>query len=146
MSRDGQRGDRAGRRGPPVPATGYLAAPDGTLYAGLLDGGAWHKVAALPCTPGAAANSGLPRQLLLAPDGIVPGGHARLAVVCAAPSPGSTVVYLSNDGGANWIEQTGVGSAGTSLIGEPQSLTDRTDGTLILATKGSTSHQEASTC
>ena len=122
-----------------VPATGYLVAPDGTLYAGPLDGSAWHKVAALPCTPGAAASSGLPRQLLLAPDGIVPGGHARLAVVCAVPSPGSTVVYLSDDGGANWTEQTGVGSAGTSLIGEPQSLTDRTDGTLILATEGSTS-------
>jgi hypothetical protein len=122
-----------------VPATGYLAAPDGTLYAGPLDGGAWHKVAALPCTPGAAASSGLPRQLLLAPDGVVPGGRARLAVVCAVPSPGSTVVYLSNDGGSNWAEQSGVGSAGTSLIGEPQSLTALNDGTLILATAGSTS-------
>jgi len=122
-----------------VPATGYLAAPDGTLYAGPLDGGAWHRVAALPCSPGAAANSGLPRQLMMAPDGILPGGHARLAVVCAVPSAGSTVVYLSNDGGANWTEQTGVGSAGTSLIGEPQSLTTLTDGTLILATTGSTS-------
>ncbi len=122
-----------------VPATGYLAAPDGTLYAGPLDGSAWHKVATLPCTPGAAANSGLPRQLLLAPDGIVPGGHARLAVVCAVPSPGSTVVYLSVDGGANWAEQTRVGSAGTSLIGVPQSLTALTDGTLIVATEGSTS-------
>jgi hypothetical protein len=77
--------------------------------------------------------------LLLYPDGIVPGGHPRLAAVCAVPSPGSTVVYLSVDGGANWAEQTSVGSAGTSLIGEPQSLTDRTDGTLILATAGSTS-------
>lgn len=122
-----------------VPATGYLAAPDSTLYAGPLDGSAWHRVGALPCAPGAAASSGLPRQLLLYPDGIVPGGHARLAAVCAVPSPGSTVVYLSVDGGANWAEQTSVGSAGTSLIGEPQSLTDRTDGTLILATEGSTS-------
>jgi len=122
-----------------VPATGYLAAPDGTLYAGPLDGSAWHRVAALPCSPGAAADSGLPRQLMLAPDGIVPGGHARLAVVCAVPSPDSTVVYLSDDGGANWAEQTGVGLAGTSLIGEPQSLTDLTDGTLILATVDSAS-------
>lgn len=122
-----------------VPATGYLAAPDGTLYAGPLDGSAWHKVAALPCTPGAAASSGLPSQLMLAPDGIVPGGHARLALVCAAPSPDSTVAYQSNDGGANWTKRTGVGSAGTSLIGLPQSLTTLTDGTLILATKGSAS-------
>jgi hypothetical protein len=123
----------------PRPAPRDLAAPDGTLYAGPLDGGAWHRVAALPCNPGPAASSGLPRQLMLAPDGIVPGGHARLAVVCAVPSPGSTVVYQSNDAGAHWTEQTGVGSAGTSLIGEPQSLTTRTDGTLILATEGSTS-------
>jgi hypothetical protein len=122
-----------------VPATGYLVAPDGTLYAGPLDGTAWHRVAALPCEPGQASNSGLPRQVLLAPDGIVPGGHARLAIVCAVPSPGSTVVYLSNDGGVNWTKQTGVDSAGTSLTGTPQSLTDLTDGTLILATEGSTS-------
>jgi Neuraminidase (sialidase) len=77
--------------------------------------------------------------VLLAPDGIVPGGHARLAVVCAVPSPGSSVVYLSDDGGATWTEQTGIGSAGAALIGMPQSLTDLTDGTLILATEGSTS-------
>lgn len=122
-----------------VPATGYLAAPDGTLYSGPLDGGAWHRVATLPCSPGAAASSGLPRQLMLASDGIVPGGHARLAAVCAVSSPGSTVVYRSADGGANWTKQTAVGSAGTSFIGEPQSLTTKTDGTLILATEGSTS-------
>jgi hypothetical protein len=122
-----------------VPATGYLVAPDGTLYAGPLDGKAWHRVAALPCTPGQALNSGLPRQVLLAPDGIVPGGHARLAAVCALPSPGSTVVYLSADDGATWTEQTGVGQAGLSLVGMPQSLTALTDGTLILATLGSTS-------
>lgn len=59
--------------------------------------------------------------------------------MCAVPSPGSTVVYLSVDGGANWTEQTGVGSAGTALIGVPQSLTALTDGTLIVATEGSTS-------
>ena len=123
-----------------VPATGYLAAPDGTLYSGPLDGGAWHRVAALPCSPGPAANSGLPSQLMLAPDGIVPGGHARLAVVCALPSMAGTLVYLSDDGGAHWTEQTNVGPrGGLSLIGMPQSLTTKTDGTLILATVGSTS-------
>ena len=127
-----------------TPATGYLVAPDGTLYAGPLDGSAWHQVAALPCNPGAAANSGLPRQVLLAPagtgsSGTGSSGGARLAVVCAVPSPGSTVVYLSDDGGATWTEQSGVGSAGLSLIGEPQSLTALPDGTLILATEGSTS-------
>jgi hypothetical protein len=122
-----------------VPATGYLAAPDGTLYAGPLDGSGWHRVAALPCSPGQAWNSGLPRQVLLAPDGIVPGGHARLAVVCAVPSSGSTVVYRSNDDGATWAKRADVGQGGTSLIGMPQSLTDLTDGTLILATQGSTS-------
>jgi hypothetical protein len=47
-------------------------------------------------------------------------------------------VYLSVDGGVHWTEQTSVGSAGTSLIGMPQSLSDLTDGTLIVATEGST--------
>jgi hypothetical protein len=125
-----------------LPAAGYLVAPGGTLYSGPLNGSAWHRVAALPCVPGGAWSNGLPRQVLLAPDGVVAGGGgARLAVVCAVPSSGSTAVYLSNDGGATWAERTGTGQAGTSLIGMPQSLTALTDGTLILATEGSTSSQ-----
>ena len=92
-----------------------------------------------PAPPGQRRPAGCPGSCCLRRTASSPGGHARLAVVCAVPSPGSTVVYLSVDGGANWTEQTGVGSAGTALIGVPQSLTALTDGTLIVATEGSAS-------
>ncbi len=77
------------------PATGYLVAPDGTLYAGPLDGTAWHKVTALPCTPGpgtgggaaagAAADAGrhVVRGRIAAGHGLLPGNgghHLRLRV------------------------------------------------------------------
>ncbi|MCW2894016.1 MAG: glycosyl hydrolase, repeat-containing protein [Actinomycetia bacterium] len=122
-----------------VPATGYLVAPDGTLYAGPLGGGAWHKVAALPCAPGPAANDGQPQQVMLAPAGTTSAGGARLALVCATPIVADTVVYLSDDGGTSWAVRSAVGSAGTSHIGAPQSLTALNDGTLVLATEGSAS-------
>ncbi|HVT67862.1 MAG TPA: hypothetical protein VHF26_08950, partial [Trebonia sp.] len=118
-------------------ATGYLVAPDGTLYAGPLDGTAWHRVAALPCAPGPAANSGLPRDTLLAPAGTTSAGGTRLALVCAGPDAGDTTVYLSSDNGVTWAKQAGVGSSGLSHVGTPQSLTTLPDGTLILATEGS---------
>ena len=120
-------------------ATGYLAAPDGILYAGPLDGSAWHPAGKLPCRPGAAALDGLPGQLLLAGAGTSSTGTARLALVCAQPSVAGTVAYRSDDGGASWTEQTAAGTGGTSLIGAPQSLAARPDGTLILATESSAS-------
>jgi hypothetical protein len=116
-------------------ATGYLAAPDGTLYAGPLDGSAWQKVGTLPCRPGAAANTGLPAQLMLASAGTSSAGAVRLALVCAEPNAGDTVAYLSDDGGASWSKQTAAGSDGISNIGTPESLTATSDGTLILATE-----------
>ena len=122
------------------PPTGYLVAPDGTLYAGPLDGTAWHKVGKLPCTPGAAANDGLPQGVMLAPDGMSATGATRLALVCGGPGLGDTTVYLSQDNGTSWTKQATVGTAGLSHIGVPESLTAiGTDGTLILATTGSTS-------
>jgi hypothetical protein len=117
-------------------STGYLVAPDGTLYAGALDGSAWHTVAALPCTPGPAANSGLPGNVLLAAAGTLPGGAVRLALVCA-PAAGDTVVYWSDDGGSTWAEQAGLGAGGISSVGVPQSLAATSDGTLVLATTDS---------
>ena len=122
------------------PPAGYLVAPDGTLYAGPLDGTAWHQVGKLPCTPGAAANDGLPQGVMLATDGLAATGATRLAMVCGGPGLGDTTVYLSQDNGVNWAKQSNVGSAGLSLIGVPESLTAiGTNGTLILATTGSTS-------
>jgi hypothetical protein len=122
-----------------VPATGYLVAPDGTLYSGPLDGTAWHRRGQLPCAPGATANDGLPQDVLLAPAGMTSSGAARLALVCVGPGAGDTTAYLSNDGGVTWVKQATVGSAGLSHVGVPQSLAALTNGTLILATEGSAS-------
>jgi hypothetical protein len=111
------------------PATGYLAAPDGTLYAGPLDGTAWHQAGTLPCRPGAAASDGLPAGLQLTPAGPASSGSVRLGLVCAAASGGGTVAYRSGNGGTSWTKQSAAGSLGT-----PRSLTALSDGTLILAT------------
>jgi hypothetical protein len=116
-------------------ATGYLAAPDGTLYAGPLDGSAWQKAGSLPCRPGPAAGTGLPTQLMLAAAGPSASGEVRLGLVCAESSAGDTVAYLSDDGGASWTEQTAAGSNGIAHIGTPESLTATSDGTLILASE-----------
>jgi hypothetical protein len=130
-------------------AAGYLVAPDGTLYFGLLDGSAWQQAARLPCAPGAAASDGLPRDVLLAPagtgssgtgsSGTASVGTTRLAIACTGQGTGDTTVYRSNDNGTNWAKQSNVGSAGLSRVGVPESLTALTNGTLILATEGSAS-------
>jgi hypothetical protein len=117
-----------------VPATGYFVAPDGTLYAGPLDGTAWHEVAELPCSPGVPGSDGLPQGLLLTPDGVTSAGATRLAIVCAQPAAAAAAVYLSTDNGSTWTEQPNVGSPRIAGIGVPQSLTSLPNGALILAT------------
>jgi hypothetical protein len=114
-------------------ATGYLVAPDGTLYAGPLDGGTWHQAGTLPCKPGSAAAGGLPSQLWLTPAGPASSGADRLGLVCTGTGAGS-VAYLSANGGASWTKQT---APGTAHLGQPESLTALNDGTLILATETS---------
>jgi hypothetical protein len=114
-------------------ATGYFVAPDGTLYAGPLDGTAWHEVAKTPCTPGAPANDGLPQDLLLA-SGTTASGASQLAMVCVKPTDGSTGVYILADGATTWTAQANVTPQATASLGVPQSLTTLPDGTLILAT------------
>jgi hypothetical protein len=113
------------------PPTGYLIAPDGTLYAGPLDGTAWHEVVKLPCVPGTANNDGQPTGVMLTPDGTTAAGTIRLAMVCLQVATGETSVYLSTDNGASWAKQADVKSTPTTSV--PQSLTARPDGTLILA-------------
>lgn len=133
-------------------ATGYLIAPDGTLYAGPADGGAWHSVSTVPCPPSlvpeGALNNGQPLDVMLAPLGTASSGTGspgtvspstgRLALVCSLPQDPqgyASVAYVSNDGGATWTKQSNVGTSGTSWLGQAQSLTSiSTDGTLILAT------------
>jgi photosystem II stability/assembly factor-like uncharacterized protein len=106
--------------------TGYLVAPDGTLYSGPL-GGSWQKAGTVPCQPGVPATDGLPATMtiaLLSPtepavacEGLAPGGPAR--------------VLRSADSGATW---TAAGwPAGTA--GSPTSLAAISPaGTLVLAT------------
>jgi hypothetical protein len=119
-------------------SNGYLTGPDGTLYAGPLDGGAWHTMSALPCIPGAAASDGLPDNVMLAAAGTTASGQTRLALACASATPlASTVVYWSDDGGTTWVKQASAGTGGTVYLGSAQSLAATTDGTLILATEGS---------
>jgi hypothetical protein len=113
------------------PATGYLVAPDGTLYAGPLDGTAWHEVVKLPCTPGTANSDGLPSGLMLTADGTTAAGTTRLALVCSQVATGDTSLYLSTDNGTTWAQQTNVKSTPATSV--PQSLTALPDGTLILA-------------
>ena len=117
------------------PATGYLVAPDGTLYGGPLDGTAWHQVTKLPCSPGASASDGLPANLLLSPAGSTSSGASRLAVLCTQSSAAAPVVYRSTDNGSTWAPV----NAGTASLGAPQSLTALPNGTLILATESTTS-------
>ena len=112
--------------------TGYLVAPGGTLYAGPLDGTAWHQVVKLPCAPGAGSGGGgQPQSLQLTPVGVTSSGATRLAMVCTATPAGTTSVYLSQDGGSTWTEQTGVASMPTTSTAN--SLTALPNGTLILA-------------
>jgi hypothetical protein len=103
--------------------TGYLVAPDGTLYAGPLDGTAWHRVSSLPCAPGTQ---------LMTPAGVTPSGAQRLAMVCTALPANTTSVYLSQDGGSTWTQQAGVVSLPAATT-RAESLTALPDGTLILA-------------
>jgi len=112
-------------------AAGYLVAPDGTLYTGPLDGTAWHAAAKLPCSTGPANGDGQPLGLLLAPVGTTSGNTSRLAMVCGQAATGPTSVYQSADNGSTWTGQTAAGSLPSKT--QPESLTTRPDGTLIVA-------------
>ena len=115
----------------------YLIAPDGMLYSGSVNGGSWHSVQELPCPPLTALPDGLPQGTMLAPAGTMTSGVTRLALVCSTLEDTrgyATVVYLSDNDGADWTELSSVGISGTASIGQPQSLTAITDGTLLLAT------------
>ncbi|MGH3282037.1 MAG: hypothetical protein ACRDNW_23280, partial [Trebonia sp.] len=123
-------------------ATDYLIAPDGTLYAGPADGGPWHSVSTVPCppslVPGGVLANGQPLDVMLTQLGTASPGVARLGLACSLPEDPqgyATVAYISNDGGATWTKQSGVGTSGTAFLGQAKSLTSiGTDGTLILAT------------
>jgi hypothetical protein len=117
--------------------TGYLITPDNTLYSGPVKGGTWHQVSALPCLPGTTyLNNGVAHPVLFAPAGQTTSGSARLALMCdvrASGAGGKVAIsgWMSDNDGVSWTPQP---NARIAVIGEPQSLTATSAGTLILAT------------
>lgn len=111
-------------------STGYLVAPDGTLYSGPL-GGAWTRAGTAPCQPSFPPQaSGLPSTGQLAMYG------SDLAMACdggpAASSP--PAIWTSSDNGANWTQQAPGAWSGTSDRGTVTSFAAAPDGSLVLAT------------
>jgi hypothetical protein len=107
--------------------TGYLLAPDGTLYSGPLNG-AWQRVGTAQCQPGPASSSGLPGGALLALK-----NSTTVLVACNAPS--GVQVHTSADSGATWDTQP---ASAWSAVGDQASATSLAaapDGTLTLATR-----------
>jgi hypothetical protein len=106
---------------------GYLLAPDGTLYAGPVDGsGPWARVSSLvaSCPVGSARTDGQPTGALL---GAV---NARdLILACASASSGASpsvstqqkFIYSSPDGGVTWRQMSTAPTAGVaySLAASP---------------------------
>ncbi len=86
---------------------GYLLAPDGTLYAGPVDGSAaWPRAGALvsSCTVGPAQLDGQPWQALL---GAVNAEELLVACTSSAGSGSHTQdkqVFSSPNGGVSWIQ------------------------------------------
>jgi hypothetical protein len=108
--------------------TGYLAAPDGTLYSGSGDG-AWQRAGTLPCQPGSAQASGLPATAALALS-----SASTLATLCHGDTAGAPPkVYTSSDSGATWVPVT-ADWAGVTGSDTPTSLGATASGTLLLAT------------
>jgi len=107
---------------------GYLLAPDGTVYAGPVNGAAWQPVARVPCPVGPAQPDGQPAGALLAA-----ASASQLVFACTpAPVPGGLQkkpVFTSANGGASWQPAAAAPSAGTAT-----SLAASVGGTVVLAT------------
>jgi photosystem II stability/assembly factor-like uncharacterized protein len=93
---------------------GYLLAPDGSVYAGPVDGsGPWKQVSSRPagtvsCAPGPAQADGQPSGALLS-------AASSAAMVLACPSSaGGAQVFTSTDGGGRW-QQAGTVSGGNRV-------------------------------
>jgi len=101
--------------------TGYLLAPDGSLFSGPLDG-TWQKIGTAPCQPGNGTSSVGMLALVRS---------ALPAVACSSPS--GTQVYTSTDSGAIWTPGPALSSHGMVA-----SFTAAPNGTLVVATAAST--------
>ena len=109
--------------------TGFLVAPDGTLYSGQI-GGAWTKAGAVPCQPGrpnyATGQAGSAQLATIS--------ATQLATFCA----GSTAtapprIYASSDGGVSWTASTARWPAG-NRAGEAASIAATSAGTIVVGT------------
>jgi hypothetical protein len=105
--------------------TGYLLAPDGTLYSGPI-GGAWQKAGAAPCQPGAAQPDGQPTHGLLAL-----ADSTTLDMAC--DTSGGIQIYTSADSGAKWDAQPAASWTGMKPVANATSLAAAPDGTLVVA-------------
>lgn len=108
---------------------GYLLAPDGTLYSGLI-GGVWSRAGISPCRPGAAQSDGLPSTALLALQ-----DASQVAIACtgsAATAPAE--VSVSTNGGATWTQQPAAVWSGVGDAGLMTSFSYAPNGTMVLAT------------
>ena len=111
---------------------GYLLAPDGTLYAGPVDGSAaWSRAGALAssCTVGPAQLDGQPWQALLAAV-----NAKELLVACTSAGGSGSVtqdkqVFSSPDGGISWLQLAQAPAAGVAY-----SLAASPSGTTVLGT------------
>jgi hypothetical protein len=119
---------------------GYLLAPDGTLYAGPVDGSAaWGKVGPLPhaCTAGTQAGQAQPGQAQAGQTLFAAVGASELSVACLSPDSQSTpaapaeqkLIFSSPDGGVSW-QPTGQAPA----AGIAYSLAASPSQSLVLAT------------
>jgi len=111
---------------------GYLLAPDGTLYAGPVDGSAaWPRVGALisSCTVGPAQLNGQPWQALLG----AANGKELLVACTSAGASGSVTqnkqVFSSPSGGISWLQLARAPAAGVAY-----SLAASPSGTTVLGT------------
>jgi hypothetical protein len=112
--------------------TGYLVAPDGTLFEGPVTGGAaWTRQGSVQCQPGPAQANGLPSRVLLAVQ-----DSTQLAVACVGPSFGGVTIFTSGNSGAGWTAQPATAWTGVTQPATATSLTAAPDGTLVLATTG----------
>jgi hypothetical protein len=94
--------------------TGYLAAPDGTLYSGSL-GATWQRAGTMPCQPGTPAANGLPGEAQLAL-----ASPTTLATFCRGQGSAAPTVYTSTDSGATWA--TAGNWSGVATPGAPASI------------------------
>jgi photosystem II stability/assembly factor-like uncharacterized protein len=126
---------------------GYLLAPDGTLYAGPVNGGgSWRAAGRVPCQTGTAQPDGQPAGSLL---GAV--NATALVYACTPPAlPGGLqkkLIFTSADGGASWQQVAVAPAAGvaTSLAASPvETFILGTNRGIEVLPAGGTSWQRAS--